>query len=148
MRSASGLVLIVASVALLGCDEIRREEYSSLAEAREAGLFSRGWLPDVLPLGAGPISHVHDIDTNSHCSRSRISSDSAAVVRQRLDLLGYLPSASRPEPPDLGCPFTAEGVPESGVLRGDAVAGSTRFAAVSDSGVLLIWSERPPALAR
>ena len=63
--------------AILGGCETKQARYETVTEARSAGLFSRGWAPDVLPKGAGPVIEAHDLDTNARCFRAALQPDSA-----------------------------------------------------------------------
>ena len=58
------LMLLVALGITFNIIETPVEEYASVAEARAAGAFQRGWLPDFLPPNATHLREVHDIDTN------------------------------------------------------------------------------------
>lgn len=58
------LILLIAMGTAITIIETPIDEYSSIAEARAAGAFERGWLPDFLPPGAIHLREVHDIDTN------------------------------------------------------------------------------------
>lgn len=66
---AAGRVLVLAGAALLcACDlpsDTVEREYATLAEARQDGLFDRGWLPDILPLSARDIRTNNNLDHNT-----------------------------------------------------------------------------------
>ena len=51
-------------LALGGCDDVTNK-YSTLEDARDAELFHRGWLPDILPVSAYDIRVTNDLDANT-----------------------------------------------------------------------------------
>ncbi len=63
------IIVAILSLALASCTRVSGR-FEDVSAAEREGFFDRGWLPDVLPIGAGPIVEVHDLDTNARCSRS------------------------------------------------------------------------------
>ena len=61
MKMVTATVLLVLAA---GCSDVVAERYASVEDARRAGLFDRGWLPDVLPPSAHDIEVRHDLDLN------------------------------------------------------------------------------------
>lgn len=59
------LYLFLAALALTGCSEVVTSRYKTIEEARAAGLFERGWLPDVLPTSSINIVTRNDLDLNT-----------------------------------------------------------------------------------
>ena len=57
-------VLILLTVVLCSCDRVS-SKYTTLKDAREARLFERGWLPNILPPSAHSIVVNNDLDVNT-----------------------------------------------------------------------------------
>ena len=135
---ASGLVLLV----LGGC-ETQRTQYASTEEARNDGLFSRGWAPDVLPDNAGPITEAHDLDTNARCLYSAFPPDSLRSVRSELARLGFSESdALAPEPAGF-CPFSGSDLSDvQETLSRKGQASDLEYVALHEGGTLYFWSSR------
>ena len=55
----------IAALLLTACGDITEERYDTYAEARDAGMIERGWMPDFVPTSATDIHDVHDLDTNA-----------------------------------------------------------------------------------
>lgn len=56
---------ILLSILLLGaCSDSVTERYATIEDARKAGLFERGWLPDALPSSTRNIEARNDLDLN------------------------------------------------------------------------------------
>ena len=72
MRNPQAAFILLALGSIACTSDVLRETYPTAEAARAAGLFARGWVPDVLPPGSGPIIEVHNLDTNQHCSRSQV----------------------------------------------------------------------------
>lgn len=139
VRATLGLVLCALAC---GLGEFQVNTYPTLAEARSDRLFERGWVPDVLPPGAGPIVEAHDIDTNARCSRSSFPSESSARVAQALRAIGFETySGELPPLPFSRCPFSIEHAQATGAaLRNANGSASSRGVAVVAEGVLYFWS--------
>lgn len=115
MRHVTVAALSVLAVACGPADEFQINRYSTLEAARADRLFERGWVPDVLPQGAGPIVEAHDLDTNARCSKSGLPPGGSAEVSEALMSLGFESSSRRPEPlPFLSCPFDLDEAMASG----------------------------------
>jgi hypothetical protein len=59
-----GLALACFAVVLAGCGETFENRYSDRDEAKKAGAFERGWLPEWLPSSATNVREIHNLDTN------------------------------------------------------------------------------------
>lgn len=57
-------VVVLAAALLASCDTVEAS-YETLAQARQDNLFSRGWLPDVLPTSTRNLHVRTDLDLNS-----------------------------------------------------------------------------------
>lgn len=57
--------VVTAALLLTACGDITDERYATYAEARDAGMIERGWMPDFVPTSATDIHDVHDLDTNA-----------------------------------------------------------------------------------
>ena len=79
-RLLSFTVVLFATVA---CDVVSTE-YRTLSEARNDGLFERGWLPDILPLSTHAIHVANNLDLNTSEGSFRFSSDDFQGFRERL----------------------------------------------------------------
>lgn len=141
MRLITGAILIVAASCLPGDTRVTNR-FENVQEAREAGLFARGWLPDVLPAEAGPIEERHDVDTNARCSRSYLPKDTGSIVLEALSVQGFVRVAAASEaPPWDACPFTSQDIAGAKGVFSRRSDHGTEFAALDDKGAALIfWS--------
>jgi hypothetical protein len=57
-------VVVTTALLLGGCSDVVITNYYTLAEAREARRFDRGWLPDILPESSRDIRTSNDLDLN------------------------------------------------------------------------------------
>lgn len=132
----------VAAVACGAPSEFQVRSYSTLEAARSDRLFERGWVPDVLPGGSGPIVEAHDLDSNARCSRSEFPSEASLRVLKALRASGFEPfSGEFRALPFSECPFSLEEVrsAESALLNPRGEDLDREFAVVAD-GVLYFWS--------
>ena len=58
-------LLLPVLVLLSGCSDVVSSEYSTYEKAKEARLFDRGWLPDILPESTLSIKVSNDLDSNT-----------------------------------------------------------------------------------
>lgn len=58
------LSIQLSIILLAGCSDSVTERYATIEDARKAGLFQRGWLPDALPSSARNIEARNDLDLN------------------------------------------------------------------------------------
>ena len=67
-----------------GCDTVR-DRYDTLEDARAAGLFDRGWLPDHLPASATDIHTANNLDINTSFGRFdyRVGDDVAMLAAMK-----------------------------------------------------------------
>ena len=128
--------------AILGGCETKQARYETVTEARSAGLFSRGWAPDVLPKGAGPVIEAHDLDTNARCFRAALQPDSAGAVRFALSLAGFASGgeAATWQEPEGFCPFSRSDVEEGRFLHRRKGKRGIEYAALGNEGMLYYWS--------
>ena len=115
--------------------------FETVAEAREAGLYTRGWAPDVLPDGAGPIGEAHDLDTNARCLTAAVPSESLATVEAALEAEGFVTvnSAADSQPEDF-CPFVTADLAGTRLLHRDRGDLGIEYAALSEAGTFYYWS--------
>jgi hypothetical protein len=142
MKSFIFTVCCLVALALFGGCETKQARYNTVAEARSAGLFSRGWAPDVLPEGAGPLAESHNLDTNARCLRATFSPDSLEIVRSALMQVGFSADseATAPPSPNEFCPFSHSDVQAGRLLRRSKEQSQYEYAALHDSGLLYYWS--------
>lgn len=134
-------ILIAVS---MSCAETSVTTYETAEAARLQGVFSRGWVPDVLPTRAGPLTEAHNVDTNARCAFAQFSPSEFEAVAAALSKEGF----ERHEGPVLPaplreCTFTAGDA--GGVslqLRRRAAAGQLEFAAIDRVGRFYYWSAR------
>jgi hypothetical protein len=141
VRSIRCFILLFA----LACDpfaEFQVNNYPTLEAAQSDLLFERGWVPDVLPAGAGPIVEAHDLDTNARCSKSVFRADASSQVSDALRASGFEEfSGELPPIPFSQCPFSLESARSGGsVFLNTRGATSDREFAVVAGGVLYFWS--------
>lgn len=79
----ASLICILLMAWLVGCDVVTHT-YPTLADAKKAGLFERGWLPDLLPLSAANIRTSNDLDINTSEGRFDLSPADMALFKTRL----------------------------------------------------------------
>ncbi len=58
------LTLLMLIVIFMSRSEIKNTLYANYEEAKKAGAFERGWLPEYLPKSAKNIHEAHNLDTN------------------------------------------------------------------------------------
>lgn len=135
-------LILWSLVVLVGCDETVQERYATVAEARAAGFFARGWAPDVLPDRAGPVTEAHDLDTNARCMRATFHPDSFAVVRSALARTGFITHSGTVQGPRFGrCPISESEVEAAQLtLRQDRQQAGIEYVALHAEGVLYYWS--------
>ena len=126
------------------CNEQPVTRYATAADAKNDGLFDRGWVPAVLPDDAGPLTEAHDVDTNASCalakfSPARFDQVLAALSRERFQRH----DAAVPSPPLGGCPFDLSDFKRaSTVLSRVSTSGDDEFAALDESGTFMFMSAR------
>ncbi len=151
MTNARGL--LVAAIALAACAGftgepvgpgfVVLERYEAAADARAARLFEGGLLPDVLPVGAGPIVESHDAKTGARCVRAEFPSVHREEIVWALLEFGF--DAYRGVlPPPTACPFRIPIAPPPGEAfrNGEGKGGPKLYAIVADD-VFFFWSARP-----
>src|SRR5688572_1093358 len=108
MRTALVFSTALVSLALFGgCGENSVKRYATIQDAKKDRLFERGWVPDVLPETAGPLTEVHNIDTNARCALGQFSASDLHEVLAALSRDGFEPyDAELPAPPLSNCPFS------------------------------------------
>jgi hypothetical protein len=143
MKSLVFPVCCLIALALFGGCETKQVRYDTVAEARNAGLFSRGWAPDVLPEGAGPIAESHNLDTNARCFRATFSPDSLEAVQSALVQEGFATdsktTAAWPSPEEF-CSFSRSDVEAGQLLYRSTEQSQYEYAAVRGDSLLYFWS--------
>jgi hypothetical protein len=115
LRRAMLAGLCILAAACGPFDEFQVKSYATHEAAQADRLFERGWVPNVLPQGAGPIVEAHDLDTNARCSKSALPPGGFAEVSEALVALGFRPSSMQPQPlPFAKCPFHLDEALSSG----------------------------------
>jgi hypothetical protein len=80
---------LIAMVPLLaiaaGCSDAVTERYATVEGARKAGLFERGWLPDILPPSTHDIETRSDLDLNVSAGEFFLSKGDLKSFTDRLD---------------------------------------------------------------
>ena len=87
MRNTSRVVLLAGATLLCACDlpaDTVEREYATLAEARQDGLFDRGWLPDILPPSARDIRTNNNLDHNTSTGEFSFDPKDAPALIARL----------------------------------------------------------------
>jgi hypothetical protein len=80
---AVGLAVFVA----VPSGDIRQEEYATMAEAKAAGLDTRGWLPCIMPSLSSAISVGMDVDSNVSAGTFRFPAAESEQLRGALEKL-------------------------------------------------------------
>ncbi len=79
----SSILLILAVVALPGCDESVSLAYATKADAEAERVFARGWLPAIIPPSSRQISMKNDLDLNLSNGEFKFeAADHDAFIRQ------------------------------------------------------------------
>ena len=143
-RPRQGLFALVmaASLVTVGCSDRFEQRWKTVAEARRADLFARGWVPDILPNNAGPLVEVHNLDTNARCASARFAAADLASVRRSAAAVGFLPyDGERPGPPLAGCVFLNGDALDAGeVLRRPAYDNAESDFLILADGRMHFWS--------
>jgi hypothetical protein len=82
-------ILIAVSTS---CGETSVTRFETVEAARRQGLFDRGWVPDVLPAAAGPLTEAHNIDTNTRCAYGQFAPLAFEAVEAALSKAGFEPN--------------------------------------------------------
>jgi hypothetical protein len=135
-------VLSVCLAALVGqgCSDRSRSQFASAAIARQEGIFTKGWVPDVFPENAGPLVEHHDLDTNARCAMVRLDDEGWKEVADRARELKFAVYETAPSPPALDwCPFTDAERRRARLVLMRATERDREFIAYVD-GALYFWS--------
>ena len=141
---------LILSIALLvlgvsaGCNEEPVRHYATVVDARNDRLFERGWVPAVLPDAAGPLTEVHNIDTNARCAFAEFAPARLDELLADLSREGFQRhDVAVPSPPLKGCPFDLSDFNgASTVLSRVNASGVTEFAALGESGTFMFMAAR------
>jgi hypothetical protein len=60
-----GVSFIAHKVIGAGGPDTKITHHASLADARQAGVIERGWVPELLPAGSTDLTEIHDLDKNT-----------------------------------------------------------------------------------
>ena len=132
---------LCSAASMASCGERVVERHATVTEARRAGVFARGWLPDILPDTATGLVALYDLDTNARCAGARFDPRGRAAIRGAATTLGFaVYPGARPGPPFKGCPFLVGNVIEADeVLRRDG-GWSSEFLILTADGQMYFWS--------
>jgi hypothetical protein len=151
MRRALAVLLVATvSITVGGCSGINAQTnaYATLAEARQAGAITSGWIPDGLPAGAHDIREGHVPGTSARWGVFEYPQAQEATLRALLQ-----PEEIRPDGQRCDVPARIEWWPV--MLRGDldgsrlgstgtrvyrATGGNVLFAVNWSQGRAYFWS--------
>jgi len=132
---------LTIAIVVAGCSDTESNRFRSVEIARQAGIFARGWFPDVLPESAGPLREHHDRDTNARCGMARFATDDMDRVLARARTIGFVEHEGTPSAPALAwCPFTEEERRRATVLLTRDTSSGREFVGLSTAGELFFWS--------
>ena len=137
--------LIIATILAIfcGCGEHSVTRYSSIQDARKDRLFERGWVPEVLPETAGPLTEAHNLDTNARCALGQFPANEFDEVLAALSRDGFeRTDADVPAPPLSSCPFDHGDFQRASVVLRRTVIGDREFAGVSQNGTFIFMGMR------
>ena len=84
-----GVSFIAHKVIGAGGPDTKISHHASLADARQAGVIERGWVPELLPAGSNDITEIHDLDRNTGTGTFRFpSADLEAFKNQARQFAG------------------------------------------------------------
>ena len=84
-----GVSFIAHKVIGAGGPDTKITHHASLADARQAGVIERGWVPELLPAGSNDITEIHDLDRNTGTGTFRFpSADLEAFKNQARQFAG------------------------------------------------------------
>ena len=135
--------LLAGIVFLAGCGETIEASYSSLAEAKEAGAVSRGWIPGWLPQATTKIREVHNLDTNQSMVRFELSQGTCLEVPKSCKPVN---PDHAPQPP-FRRPWWPGDVPSTGPTSSQYTffaCGDEYVAYSSVSGHGFVWRAKAP----
>jgi hypothetical protein len=81
MKRLAMVALVLVSA---GCSDSVTERYATIGDARKAGLFERGWLPNALPSSTQDIEARNDLDLNMSVGEFVVSRSDLDVFTARL----------------------------------------------------------------
>jgi hypothetical protein len=139
-RGPGSLALIaVLATATIGCGERVFERWETVADARQNGVFRRGWVPDILPDSATALVALYDPDTSARCASARFAATDREAIRKAANASGFVPfEGPRSGPPFRECPFLAGDISTAEeVLR----RGIGEFLIVTADGSMHFWSD-------
>jgi hypothetical protein len=144
MRPLISIGLATLALYSAGCRENSVTRYATIQDAKKDRLFDRGWVPDVLPDTAGPLTEAHNIDTNARCALGEFPVGAFDEVVAALSRNGFERyDAIAPAPPLSSCPFGARDFQSASiVLRRSGVNGDREFAGISRSGTFIFMGMR------
>ena len=93
--------VLVVTLLLPACAGIRSQtnSYASLAEARQAGAITNGWIPEGLPTGSHDIREGHVPGTSQHWGLFEFPSADEGILRALLSPNEIPPDGLRPDIP-------------------------------------------------
>lgn len=138
------IVALGVAACSCGCDDTSVTRYETIKDAKADRLFERGWVPDVFPDNAGPLTEAHDIDTNARCALVQFSPGAFGEVLAGLSREGFERyEGALPPRPLRACPFGDSDVRHASTVlrRGDPNRG-LEFVVVDRGGKLVFWGTR------
>lgn len=138
------VVAVLTLATIVGCSELQMERYGTMAEARAAGLFTRGWVPDILPDTATALVGLHDLDTNARCAGARFAPRDRASIRDSALRAGFaVHDGVRPAPPFPRCPFAVGAIVQADEVLRRRARDDSEFLILTPVGQLHFWSGAP-----
>jgi hypothetical protein len=139
MRALVILSVLLTATVVAACGENSVKRYATIQDAKKDKLFERGWVPEVLPETAGPLTEAHNLDTNARCALVEFPAselDEVLIGFSREGFERY--EGDIPALPLNSCPFSANDFRHASiVLRRTAVTGDREFAGVNQNGTFI-----------
>jgi hypothetical protein len=144
MRAIVISVGLATLVLTAGCRDTLVTRYSTVQDAKKDRLFERGWVPEVLPETAGPLTEAHNIDTNARCAMAVFPANMFDQVLSSLSKQGFQRhEADVPAPPLRVCPFSIGDFRRSSiVLRRAGANGDMELAGLGKNGTFMFMGIR------
>jgi hypothetical protein len=90
-----GVSFIAHKVIGAGGPDTKISHHASLADARQAGVIERGWVPELLPAGSNDITEIHDLDRNTGTGTFRFPSADLEAFNNQAPVRRHGPEGSR-----------------------------------------------------
>jgi hypothetical protein len=144
MRLFLSIAFVSLTLSLTGCGDTLVTRYATIQDAKKDRLFERGWVPQVLPDTAGPLTEAHNIDTNARCALAAFQPSTFDEVLAALSSEGFQRyDGGVPSPPLWACPFGMSDLRGASiVLQRSGAIGDREFAAITKDGRLMFMGTR------